>query len=262
MLAAAGRTTTNFFAATGRAIAFSAVSIVRTLASGQGVWLAIGQTRTLTFRCVLPVILVAGPIGAMLALQSLSLTQAFGVDRLLPPLVAATVVRELGPGFAAVMVCFQAGAGIAAELGSMRVQEELDALSVMGVDPRVLVVGPRVIGCALACLMLNLAAIFTGIGGAWLITVPAYGMGHAMFMDTLLEGLTFADVWMSELKCGVFGLCIGAISVSFGYHAERGPAGVGRAANKTVVASVIVVLIANYLVNTSVFGLKGGGVPL
>jgi phospholipid/cholesterol/gamma-HCH transport system permease protein len=262
MLASAGRMTSDFFAATGRVVSFAVESVWRGLTTAQGISGSIAQTRILTFRCVVPVILVAMPIGMMLSLQTLALSQTFGVDRLLPPLVAATIVRELGPGFAAVMVCFQAGAGIAAELGSMRVNEELDALSVMGVDTRSLVAGPRVIGAAFASALLNAAAIATGIGGAYLVAVPLSGMAHTMFVDTLFEGLTVADVWLSEIKCFVFGLAIGAISVTFGFHADRGPAGVGRAANRTVVASVIVVLIANYLVNTSVFGLRGGGVAL
>lgn len=174
--------------------------------------------------------------------------------------MAATVVRELAPGFAAVMVCFQAGAGIAAELATMRVQEELDALAVMGVDARALVVGPRVLGTAMTTALLNVVAILCGLLGGYLVAVPLAGMGSAMYLETMLDGITLTDLWMSELKTVVFGLGIGAISVTFGAFARGGPAGVGRAANRTVVASVILVLVANYVVNTSVFGLRGGGV--
>lgn len=261
-LADVGRGTLAFLAATGRVVSFASKSLVLTLGSKDGLTATVAQTRSLVFRCALPVMLVCGPVGAMLAMQSLAMARTFGVDRLLPPLVAATVVRELAPGFAAVMVCFQAGAGIAAELATMRVQEELDALAVMGVDARALVVGPRVLGTAMTTALLNIAAMACGLLGGYLVAVPLAGMGHSMFLDTMLEGLTLADLWMSELKTVVFGLGIGAISVTFGYFASGGPAGVGRAANRTVVASVILVLVANYVVNTSVFGLRGGGVPL
>jgi phospholipid/cholesterol/gamma-HCH transport system permease protein len=257
-LVSLGQSLRAFFEATGRIVAFAGESTVVTLRSGQGITGVITQTRILALRCAVPVMLVAGPIGAMLAMQSLTLTRAFGVDRLLPPLVAATIIRELGPGFAAVMVCFQAGAGISAELGTMRVQEELDALNVMGVDARSLVVGPRVIGTSIATALLNALAIATGLFGAWVVAVPMGGMGHAGFVDTLFEGLGVADVWLSELKAVCFGFGIGAISVTFGYFASGGPAGVGRAANRTVVACVILVLVSNYLINTALLGAGGG----
>lgn len=256
MLTQVGHTTLAFLEATGRVLAFAGRSVGRSLSSKEGVRATVTQSAILVVRCAVPVVLVCAPIGAMLAMQSLSLTRTFGVDRLLPPLIAATIVRELAPGFAAVMVCFQAGSGVAAELGTMKVQEELDALAVMGVDARALLVGPRVLGTAVASLLLNAAAIFTGFFGGWLVAVPLGGMGHSVFVDTLLGGISLSDLWLSELKCLVFGLAIGAISVTFGYHATGGPAGVGRAANRTVVASVICVLVANYLVNTLVFGLR------
>lgn len=259
-VAGVGRATRSFLEGTGRVVAFGTRSLALALTTREGLAATLVQTRTLVLRCSLPVMLVCGPIGAMLAMQSLTMARAFGVDRLLPPLVAATVVRELAPGFAAVMVCFQAGAGIAAELATMRVQEELDALAVMGVDARALVVGPRVLGTAMTTALLNVAGIFCGLLGGYLVAVPLAGMGHSMFLSTMLDGFTLGDLWLSELKTVVFGLGIGAISVTFGFFASGGPAGVGRAANRTVVASVILVLVANYVVNTSVFGLRGGGV--
>lgn len=261
-LARLGDALVGFLAASGRVIGYTAGALRVTFTTREGISASIGQAGLLTWRCIVPVMLVAGPIGAMLAMQSLSVARAFGLDRLLPPLVSATIVRELAPGFAAVMVCFQAGAGIAAELGTMRVQEEIDALEVMGMDPRAFVVGPRVVGAAVATALLNALAIVTGILGAYLVAVPMAGMAHALFTDTAIEGLTLVDVWLSELKAGIFGLVLGAVSATFGAFAQGGPQGVGRAANRAVVATVILVLVTNYVVNTAIFGLKGGGVPL
>jgi phospholipid/cholesterol/gamma-HCH transport system permease protein len=259
MLSAVGRQTLAFLEATGLVLAFATRSVARTVVSTDALGATLTQSAVLVLRCAVPVVLVCAPIGAMLAMQSLAITRAFGVDRLLPPLLAATIVRELAPGFAAVMVCFQAGAGVSAELGTMKVQEELDALAVMGIDARALVVGPRVLGTAVAAVLLNAAAIVTGMLGGWAVAVPLGGMGHAGFMDALFQGLSLGDLWLSEVKSLVFGLTIGAISVTFGCHASGGPAGVGRAANRTVVASVICVLVANYFVNTLLFGLRGAG---
>lgn len=260
-LARVGDGFVGFLAATGRVIGYTGGALRATFTTREGLSASIAQSGLLTWRCIVPVMLVAGPIGAMLAMQSLTMARAFGVDRLLPPLVAATIVRELAPGFAAVMVCFQAGAGIAAELGTMRVQEELDALEVMGLDPRAFVVGPRVVGAAVATALLNALAIVTGMLGAYIVAVPLAGMAHALFTDTALEGLSLLDVWLSELKALLFGLVLGAVSATFGAFARGGPQGVGRAANRAVVATVILVLVTNYLVNTAMFGLGGGGAP-
>jgi phospholipid/cholesterol/gamma-HCH transport system permease protein len=79
-----------------------------------------------------------------------------------------------------------------------------------------------------------------------------------LFLDTMFDGIGVVDVWVSELKCVMFGACIGAVCATAGFFAPPGPAGVGKAANRAVVASVIVVLVSNYLVNTLVFGLHGG----
>ncbi|MFZ9888899.1 MAG: MlaE family ABC transporter permease, partial [Myxococcota bacterium] len=171
-----GRGARAFLAQVGHVVEIGARSTGRALRSGDAWRATLAQTRQLVFRCALPVVLVCGPVGAMLALQSLNLARAFGVDRLLPPLVASTVVRELAPGFAAVMVCFQAGAGIAAELATMRVQEELDALAVMGVDAHGLVLGPRVIATAVTTALLNVAALLCGLLGGYLVAVPLAGL--------------------------------------------------------------------------------------
>lgn len=209
----------------------------------------------------MPVALVCGPVGAMLALQALTLMRTFGVERQLAPLCVATIVRELAPGFAAVVVAMQGGAGIAAELGAMRNNAELDALEVMGVDPRTNIAGPRIIGAAMAAPIMNALAIACGVIGSFIMAVVVLGVPRALFMDTALLGIGVLDVWVSEAKSVLFGAGLGAVCATAGFFAPLGPAGVGRAANRAVVASVIVVLVANYLVNTAVFGLKGGAVP-
>lgn len=257
-----GRGVWAFFAQVGHVVHIGVRSTFRALCSSDAWSVAVAQTRQLVFRCALPVVLVCSPVGAMLALQSLNLARVFGVDRLLPPLVASTVVRELAPGFAAVMVCFQAGAGIAAELATMRVQEELDAMAVMGVDAHALVMGPRVIATAVTTAILNVAAVLCGLLGGYLVAVPLAGMGHTAYLTGTLEGLTLTDLWLSEGKTFLFGLGIGAVSVTFGNDATGGSEGVGRAANRTVVVSVILVLVANYVLNTTLFGLRGGGIAL
>lgn len=249
----------RFLAATGRVCAEAALAL-RGLVAQPAAWRAcIAQSAALSYRCALPVLWVTAPIGAMLAVHSLSITRAFGVDRLLPPLVSSTIIREFAPGFAAVMVCFQGGAGIAAELGTMRVQDELAALEVMGVDARAWVFAPRMLGAALATTLLNGLAIVAGLGGAYLVSVGLAGIPHTLFVEGALHGIRVEDLWVSEAKSAWFGGLLGAVSASFGAEAAGGARGVGMAANRAVVTTVIAVLASNYLINTLLLGF--GGVP-
>jgi phospholipid/cholesterol/gamma-HCH transport system permease protein len=256
-LAALGRNARGAFLSAGRVLAFSVPAVLSAVTTRDGIRMSAHQAVLIAWRCALPVALVCGPVGAMLALQALTLMRSFGFERALAPLCVATIVRELAPGFAAVVVSMQGGAGIAAELGAMRNSEELDALAVMGVDPRGTVAGPRIVGAALAAPLVNAIAIFVACFGAFLMAVPILGVPRALYLETSFEGIGVIDVWVSEGKCVLFGAALGSVCATFGFFAPPGPAGVGRAANRAVVASVIVVLVANYLVNTLVFGLHG-----
>jgi phospholipid/cholesterol/gamma-HCH transport system permease protein len=262
MLGALGRALLDIVSGAGRVVAFSAPAAFSALRSAEGLRASSVQALVVSSRCVLPVALVLTPIGAMVALQALTLMRTFGVERARAPLVVASVVREMAPGFAAVVVAMQGGAGIAAELGAMRGNAELDALEVMGVDPRRAVAGPRIVGAAFAAPLVNALAIAMGSFGAYAMAVPGLGVPQALFLDNALNGITVLDVWVSELKAVVFGAGLGAVSATAGFFAPPGPAGVGRAANRAVVASVILILVANYLVNTAVFGLRGGAVQM
>jgi phospholipid/cholesterol/gamma-HCH transport system permease protein len=263
-LAGLGRSTVAAFAEAGRVVLFAAGASWACLRVPGGLQAASVQAVLLTMRCAVPVVLVLAPIGAMLALQSLTLMRSFGVERQLAPLAAAVIVRELAPGFAAVVVSMQGGAGIAAELAAMRHAEELDALDVMGVDARGFVAGPRILGAAVAAPLLNALAILMGMAGTYAMAVLVMGVPRVLFLETVWDGINMADLWISQAKTVVFGLGLGAICASAGFFRgpETGAVGVGMAANRAVVKSVVFVLVANYLLNTAIFGLKGGGVEL
>lgn len=261
-LAAFGRGVVGLVVAVGRTTSFAASSVAACVATPGGLSEAAKAAIVVTSRCLVPVVLVTLPLGAMMSLQGLALMRTFGFERYLGPLVAATIVRELSPGFAAVVVAMQGGAGIAAELGAMRAREEIDAMEAMGVDPRAVLAGPRILAAVIAAPILNAIAMVVSIAGAYVAAVPLLGVPHGVFMDDLLGALSLQDVWISQAKCVVFGALLGGVCASAGFHAERGPSGVGRAANRAVVASVVVVLVANYLLNTAVYGIKGGEVAL
>jgi len=257
-----GRGAVDVVRAFGRVVAFFVVATMQGLREPGGLAAAVQQAIILTSRCALPVALVVGPIGAMLALQSLTLIRTFGTEKQLAPLAAAVIIKELAPGFCSVVVAMQGGASIAAEIAAMRLAEELDALEVMGLEPRGLIAGPRILGAALAGPLLDTLAIVMGLTGAYLMAVLVMDVPHTMFIEGLADGFSVKDLLLSELKTSIFGLGLGAICASAGFNCERTTVGVGAAANTAVVASVVFVLAANYLLNTALFGLRGGGVQL
>ena len=207
----------------------------------------------LGLRCVVPVVLVVAPMGAVIALQGHVVVRLFGVDRMLAPLVSIAMVREVAPGFAALMVAMQAGGAIAAELGAMRAREEIDAHEVMAVDPIRALVVPRLVAGVIVTPLLNLVAVVCGIGAAYLVAVYGRGLAGGAFIENSLTWLTPADLWGGELKAAVYGLLITAISCYQGFHATRSAAGVGEAANRAVVHAIVVLPLANYALNSALY---------
>ena len=255
-----GRSGIHFLKGMGGALSLSIQALAATCTSRGALSISASQTVSTIARCFVPVCLVIGPISAMLAIQSLTLTRLFGVERLFAPLITVTIVRELAPGFSSVMVCFQAGAGISAELATMRTHEEIDAIEVMGLDPKRLLLGPRIIASMIAAPILSTISIFAGLFSSYVAAVLFLDMPRALFIDHIFDGLTLTDIWLSVFKCVIFGFGLGAISVTNGFFARPGPEGIGHATNRTVVAAVMMVMIANYILNTLFMGLRGGGV--
>lgn len=206
-----------------------------------------------TMRCLLPVIAVTLPFGMVIALQGLTIFQLFGAERLLSSLVSVAVLRELSPVLASVLVAAQGGSSCAAELGAMRIKEEIDATEVMAVDGIQYHVLPRVIGLTLACPLLSVAGDVAGLTGGWLTAVVVKHEPSGIFMSQLFAMTTPADLWGGVLKTTVFGAIIGLTASYFGFNASGGAAGVGRAVNDTVVYSVLFFITANYFLTTALF---------
>lgn len=211
-----------------------------------------------TFRtctsCLIPVVMVTLPLGMVLAIQGLAIFGLFGAQRMLSSLVALAVLRELSPMLSTVLVAAQGGSAAAAELGAMRIREELDATDVMAVDSVKFHASPRLIALAVATPALNVAGSLAGIFGAWLTAVMLRGENSGVFLSQLWALTAPVDAWGGTIKTAVFGSFIGLISAYHGYHATGGAEGVGRAVNKTVVQSVVVTIVANYALSSALYG--------
>ena len=194
----------------------------------------------------LPIIGVAGiSVGLVTWLQTHRLLVTYGVEATLPSILTVAVFVETGPMLAGLLVAGRMGAGLAAELGSMGLTEEVDALAVLGAPPIPTLVAPRAIACALAVpfltVVLDAAAVFGGMGAE----LAAGTLSAQVFWRKSLLFLQLSDVIPATLKTAVFGLLVGLIGCWTGLNADRSTEAVGHAATRGVVRSMIAVFAAN-----------------
>ncbi|MCO4746566.1 MAG: ABC transporter permease [Proteobacteria bacterium] len=212
------------------------------------------HTWLIATRCLLPVTAVVFPFGMVMALQGLEIFEIFGAQRLLSSLVSVAVFRELSPVLASVLVAAQGGSAFAAELGAMRIKEELDATEIMAIDSLRTHVVPRVLATVIATPILNLIGSIAGIGGGFFTAVCLKGETAGVYWGNIWALTHSSDVFGGLFKTTVFGVLIGLIATYQGYYATGGAAGVGKAVNDTVVISVTAFVIANYFLTSALFG--------
>lgn len=202
----------------------------------------------------LPVVAVTALFtGMVLALQSHIGFKRFGAASLVGSVVAMSMCRELGPVLSSIMVAGRCGSGMAAELGTMRVTEQIDALSTMAVNPVRFLVVPRVLASVLALPLLVLLTDIIGIGGGYFVGVSVLGGNPVIYMKMTWLYLTMHDVLVGLEKSAVFGFIIAVVSCSSGFRASGGAEGVGKATTRAVVLSSIGILISDYFLGVILF---------
>lgn len=191
--------------------------------------------------------------GAVLALQSYSGFSRFNAESTIAVVVALSVTRELGPVFAGLMVAGRVGASMAAEIGTMKVTEQIDALKTLSVNPIRYLVVPRVVAGVLALPFLVLIADIIGIMGGYLVSVHSLGFASGPYIKNTYEFLETMDVVSGLIKAMFFGFIITIMGCYFGYNSKGGAEGVGIATTNAVVASSITVLLMNYILTSWFF---------
>ena len=212
------------------------------------------QMHGMCFRCLIPVVTVLAPLGAVVSLQGLLILRIFGAEPLVSSLIAASIFRELSPGIASLMIAAQAGSSIAAELATMRVTSEIDAMEIMAVSPYRYLIMPRILACIVVTPLLNVIGVVTGVLGGYLVAVKLRGVSHGAFMGNLYNFLDPMDLVQGLVKGAIFGFIISLISSYNGFVATGGAEGVGRAANRSVVQSILCILVANYFLTAAFLG--------
>lgn len=194
--------------------------------------------------------------GMILALQTGETLQNYGLEDRLGSLIGATMAREMGPFITSIILAATVGASIAAELGTMRVSQEIDALELMNIDPVPFLVSPRIQALGLSAVLLTVWVDVIGVIGGAVVAHSQYGVSYAdtlegartTFASEMLYGSLSKDIFSGLTKALVFGLFVGALSCAAGLRAHGGALGVGRAVRSAVIGSVLVTLIIGYLV--------------
>jgi phospholipid/cholesterol/gamma-HCH transport system permease protein len=202
----------------------------------------------------LTVVLLAGLFtGAALALQSGQTLDQFGARPVVGRLVSASMIKELGPVLTALMLTGRIGSGIAAELGSMVVTDQINALRALGTDPIRKLVVPRVLSGFLMAPVLTVLADFVGILGGWVVARFTFQVNTGLYWSSVTKGLYMQDVWMGLIKPFVFGFLIVTIACHVGLRTAGGTAGVGRSTTISVVAGSVAVIAADFFVGQVLF---------
>ncbi|MBF0549766.1 MAG: ABC transporter permease [Deltaproteobacteria bacterium] len=194
--------------------------------------------------------------GAVLGLQGYHTLSQFGSVGMLGSAVALSLLRELGPVLSALMVTGRAGSAICAELGIMRISEQIDALECMAIDPYRFLIAPKVIACLISVPILNFVFIVVGIFGGWLAGVKLLGVNEGAYFAGMSKSVEWADINMAIIKSMCFGLLIVWICAAKGFfvHLDRkggfGAEGVSRATTMAVVMTSVSILVWDYLITS------------
>lgn len=197
----------------------------------------------------LTVVLLTGLFtGAALTLQSGMTLDQFGARPVIGRLVSASMIKELGPVLTALMLTGRVGSGIAAELGSMIVTDQVNALRALGTDPIRKLVVPRMLAGFLMAPVLTAISDFIGISGGWLVARVRLQVATGLYWSSVLKGLYMQDVWMGLIKPFVFGFIITTIACHVGLRTSGGTQGVGKSTTISVVAGSVAVIAADFFV--------------
>jgi len=205
-----------------------------------------------------PIVLLAGFFtGCVLALQSVSSLKQFGAVSMTGTLVSLSMVKELGPVLTGLMVSGRNASGMASELGSMKVTEQIDAMRALGVDPMRKLVTPRVTATVFMLFWLTALSDALGMLGGGLVGVFMLGLNGHSYWRTSYRSLTYGDVTQGMIKPLFFGFIISTVGCYFGMNTKGGTQGVGKATTQAVVVSSVLIIVMDFIVSRATIGIFG-----
>jgi phospholipid/cholesterol/gamma-HCH transport system permease protein len=201
-----------------------------------------------------PLVATSGlAIGVVLSMHTRASLERFGAEALIPAGLALALIRETGPLVTALLVAGRVGAGIGAELGAMKVTEQIDALEAVAVDSFKFLAVTRILACILAMPLLTSITNFCGIVGGFVAESAISGMSWQLYFQRAFSLIEFQDFIPATLKTAVFGMIIGTIACYLGFTTSQGTEGVGRASTRAVVLSSILIIVTNVVLVRLIF---------
>lgn len=204
-------------------------------------------------KSIFVVVLTGTFTGMVMTLQGYHGFRLFSAESLVGSTVALSMTRELGPVLTSLMVTARAGSAMAAELGTMRVTEQIDALSVMAANPIKHLIVPRVIASVLMVPLLTVIANFVGIAGSYFVGVDLLDINRGDFVSNIYKMLELNDIYSGLVKAAFFGLVLSVVGCYKGFNTTGGAEGVGRATTQAVVISSITILVSDYFLTAIMF---------
>ena len=206
----------------------------------------------------LPIVILTGFFtGCVLALQSATALRQFGAVSMTGNLVALSMVKELGPVLTGLMVSGRNASGMASELGSMKVSEQIDAMRALGTDPTRKLVTPRVIATVFMLFFLTIMSDAMGTAGGGLVSTLLLGINASSYFHSSYQALVYADVIQGLTKPLFFGFIISTVGCYFGMNTKGGTQGVGRATTQAVVVSSVFIIVVDFLISRTMIGIFG-----
>jgi phospholipid/cholesterol/gamma-HCH transport system permease protein len=252
-VAGIGRVMLNFLAATGRLAIFTGISVSHIVRPPFYPRLLLRQIIEIGYYSLPVVGLTAVFTGMVLALQSYTGFARFNAEGAVATVVVLSITRELAPVLAGLMVAGRIGAAMAAEIGTMRVTEQIDALSTLATNPYKYLVAPRLLAGMLMLPCCVLVADIIGVFGGYLVAVHKLDFNPAVYLKNTWQFLELIDVVSGLVKAAVFGFLIALMGCYHGYYSKGGAQGVGSATTNAVVSASILILSSNYLITEAFF---------
>jgi phospholipid/cholesterol/gamma-HCH transport system permease protein len=252
-LALVGRTILDLFEEIGRATLFLLLALRHGLTPPFFPRQILMQMLRIGYNSLPVVGLTAFFTGGVLALQIYIGGSRFNAESMVAQIVAIGIIRELGPVLAGLMVAGRVAAAIAAEMGTMRVTEQIDALVTLSTNPHKYLVAPRVVAAVLTLPLLVLIADTIGIMGGYIVGTRSLGFNGGGYIKNTVDIIQLGDITSGLIKSAVFGFIIAFMGCYQGYYSRGGAQGVGRATTNAVVSASILILAANYLLTSLIF---------
>lgn len=238
----------EYFEVTGSMTAFAAKFFVEIFKPPYEFKEALRQGYYLGYKSIVLVSITGFIIGMVMTLQTLPTLAQFGAEAWIPAMISVSIIREIGPVLTALICAGKVGSGIGAEIGSMKVTEQIDAMAVSGTKPYNYIVVTRVLATTIMVPILVFYADFIAIIGSYVGLSISEDITLYLFFVRAMDAVEFIDIFPSTIKTIIFGFAIGIVGCYKGYNAEKGTVGVGRAANSSVVVASLLIFVIDLIV--------------